>query len=199
MADNISKEIIKKYSKLAVDAFMEDPLYKAISKNKFIRKIVIYNTIYTRMSIFANKGVTYYFDEQDRGLLILRHVLNDAGPADLLKAPNLPVLLLFLPYTIRLFTFQSGFNNEEVIGNDAYVIAPLFVGKEYQKQGVARKLIQRAVDDVGAQYKIGLDTQNPVNLPFYEKMGFEVVGHTYYEDKDINNYYLVRKPGNGEE
>ena len=194
MADKITKDIIKKYSKLAIDAFMDDSLYASISKNRFIRKIVIYNTVYTRMSIFANKGVAYYFDEEDRGMLILRHVLNDASPADLLKAPNLPVRLLFLPYTIKLFTFQSGFNNEEVIGNDAYVISPLFVGKEFQKQGVARKLIQRAINDVGADHKIGLDTQNPVNLPFYEKMGFEVVGHVYYEDKDIDNYYLERNP-----
>ena len=73
-------------------------------------------------------------------------------------------------------------------------ISPLFVGKEFQKQGVARKLIQRAINDVGADHKIGLDTQNPVNLPFYEKMGFEMVGHVYYEDKDIDNYYLVRNP-----
>lgn len=42
-------------------------------------------------------------------------------------------------------------------------------------------LLKRAIADARAKgCKLGLDTQNPANIPFYEKAGFRVVGHEFY-------------------
>jgi ribosomal protein S18 acetylase RimI-like enzyme len=40
-------------------------------------------------------------------------------------------------------------------------------------------------------YKIGLETQNPDNVGFYEKLGFRVAKEEYYKLEKIHNYYMI--------
>ena len=54
------------------------------------------------------------------------------------------------------------------------------------------KLLKKAIEDARAKgYKLGLDTQNPDNVPFYEKAGFIVVGYEFHEKEQIHNYYMI--------
>lgn len=44
----LSKNELKYYAKMAADSFVDDPMYIAVVKNRFIRKRFIYNFMFLR-------------------------------------------------------------------------------------------------------------------------------------------------------
>ena len=191
---DLSNKTLRQYAEMTCEAFMEDPVYMAVTKNKWLRKIIIREGLLIRMYESRNNGDLFYFDEQGRGLLVLKKADRELQFTEMLKCPNAPVLIPLLPYVIKLMGITGRCDNKGVIGADSYIISPIFVGKEYHNQGVAKNLIKRAAADLLPQgYKIGLDTQNPVNVAKYEKMGFELIKQEVFEKYGINNYYMVLK------
>ena len=50
----------------------------------------------------------------------------------------------------------------------------------------------KGIADLTAKgYKLGLETQNPLNVPFYEKLGFKVIKRDYWKRENIYNYYMM--------
>lgn len=191
MENKISNETLKKYAKIASEVFMDDPVYVQVAKNKKIRKTVIYHGTLIRMYA-SRKNSLFYFDEEERGMLVLKHVSIDYKVSEFLKCPNWPAVILLRPYAAKLFGIIGKFDNKNIFDENTYTISPLFVAKEHQGKGVARKLVERALEDMRAKgCKIGLDTQNPVNVPIYEKIGFKLVKEEYFEENQLNNYYMI--------
>ena len=189
---NISNDTLKKYAKIASEVFMEDPVYMQVSKNEKIRKTVIYHGVLIRLYDSRNNGDLFYIDEQERGILVLRNVDRELQFSQFMKCPNFMALFLLLPYVLKLFSIIGQFDNKAILGENSYVVSPIFVAKEHQRKGVAANLIKKAVAELVPQgYKIGLDTQNPVNVEKYEKMGFKLVKHEFLEKEQIDNYYMV--------
>lgn len=191
MAENLTLEQLKKYSGMAADAFMDDPLYKCAVKNEKKRREVIYHRTLSRLNV-SKKTDMFYFDEEDRGLLILRDVNTPYSAEQFKDTPNILNLLLLLPYVTKVSTISGRFDNKKFMDDKTYIVSPIFVAKEHQKKGVGMKLLKKAIEDARAKgYKLGLDTQNPDNVPFYEKAGFKVVGYEFYEKEQIHNYYMI--------
>ena len=191
MADIITNETLKKYAEIATDAFMEDPVYQKVAKDEKKRRQVIYHGVLIRLYDSRNNGDLFYFDEEDRGLLVLRDVNRELQFSEFLKCPNFMALFVLLPYVLKLFSIIGKFDNKAILGDKSYVVSPIFVGKEHQRKGVASNLIKKAVDDIIPQgYKIGLDTQNPANVEKYEKMGFKLLKEEFHEEDQIYNYYM---------
>ena len=191
MANNITNEILQKYARMSVDAFMDDPVYQKVAKNEKKRRQVIYHGVLIRLYDSRNNGDLFYFDEEDRGLLVLRDVNRELQFSEFLKCPNFMALFLLLPYALKLFSIIGKFDSRGVFGDDSYMISPIFVAKEHQKKGVASALVKKAAADIlPTGYKICLDTQNPANVEKYEKMGFKLLKEEFYEEDQIHNYYM---------
>ena len=40
-------------------------------------------------------------------------------------------------------------------------------------------------------YKVGLDTMEPSNVPYYEKLGFKLIDTQYNEKEDAYSWYMI--------
>lgn len=186
----LDRKTLKYYAKMAAESYVDDPVHVYATKNETLRKKFLYHFMLERFS--SSSGVDYiYEDEEKRGLCIFRDAHNDYTVLDFMKCPNWVFLCVYFVSTIKtLKTFSH--RNMNVFEKGTYLIEPVFVGKEYQGKGIATKLIKQGVKDLTAKgYKIGLETQNPDNLPLYEKLGFVLIEDTYFKAENIHNYCMV--------
>lgn len=194
--NNIPDEILKKYAEMASEAFMEDPVYKYVTKKEKTRKKVIYHRILSRLYISRETDL-FYFDEEDRGLLVLRHVNDEYKPEMFMKVPNYKEMFFVIPHLIKFSGVTGHFDNKKYMDENTYIVSPIFVAKEHQGKGVGLKLLERAKKDMAEKgFKLGLDTQNPDNVAFYEKAGFKVLKHEFYDKEQVDNYYMVWENNN---
>ena len=109
-----------------------------------------------------------------------------------LKCINWVFLVLYWPVTIKTLMAYSHLDNKDIFDDKTYIVSPVFVSPEHQGKGIASSLLKEGMENLKAQgYKIGLETQNPDNVGFYEKLGFKTVKHEFYKLEKINNYYML--------
>lgn len=186
-----TRKTLKYYARMASEAYVNDPVYVFACKNENIRKRFIYHWLLIRLNSSRKKDI-FYFDEEQRGLLILREAHYDYTMLQFMKCINWPFLVLYFPLTIKCLMAYSHLDNKDIFDEKTYIVSPVFVGKEHQGKGVATKLLRMGIEDMKARgYKIGLETQNPDNVGFYEKLGFKVAKEEYYKLEKIRNYYMI--------
>ena len=72
------------------------------------------------------------------------------------------------------------------------VVAPVFVGKDFQGQGVAKELIMKKIPEFkAAGLPIALQTENENNIPVYEKMGFKTIYKKYIEELGLYDIFMI--------
>ena len=191
MSEKVSRKTLKYYARMASEAYVNDPVYVFACKNENIRKRFIYHWLLIRLNSSRKKDI-FYFDEEERGLLILREAHYDYTMLQFMKCPNWPFLVLYFPLTIKCLLAYSHLDNKDIFDEKTYIVSPVFVGKEHQGKGVATRLLKMGIEDMRAKgFKIGLETQNPDNVGFYEKLGFRVAKEEYYKLEKIHNYYMI--------
>ena len=191
MSEKVSRKTLKYYARMASEAYVNDPVYVFACKNENIRKRFIYHWLLIRLNSSRKKDI-FYFDEEERGLLILREAHYDYTMLQFMKCPNWPFLVLYFPLTIKCLLAYSHLDNKDIFDEKTYIVSPVFVGKEHQGKGVATRLLKMGIEDMrGKGFKIGLETQNPDNVGFYEKLGFRVAKEEYYKLEKIHNYYMI--------
>ncbi len=189
--EKITLKELRYYAKMASEAYIDDPVYCFACKNENIRKRFIYHFILLRLNSSRKKDI-FYFDEEKRGLCILREAHYDYTMWQFLKCPNWPFLVLYFPLTIKALMAYSHLDNSEIFDDKTYIVSPVFVDKAHQGKGIATKLLNMGIEEMREKgYKVGLETQNPKNVPFYEKLGFKVVKHEHYKLENIDNYYMI--------
>ncbi len=199
MKNNIPNATLEKYAKIASEAFMTNPGYVLSCKDENKRKGFIYNVVLMRLYI-SRKTDIFYFDEEDRGMLVLRKAGMDYPAGEVLKVPNIFGLLKNISFVSKLLgitgTFSSkGLYNEE----NTYIVSPVFVDVNHQGKGIGTKLLKKAVEDMAAKgFKVGLDTMEPSNLPYYEKLGFKLIDTQYNEEADAYSWYMLHEENKGE-
>lgn len=193
MAEKISLKELKFYAKQASEAYVNDPVYVFACKNEKIRKKFIYHWLLLRLNSSRKKDI-FYFDDEKRGLLILREAHYDYTMLQFLKCPNWVFLVLYWPITLKALLAYSHLDNSEIFDEKTYIISPVFVSKEHQGKGIATRLIKMGLEDMREKgLKVGLETQNPENVGFYEKLGFRVVKEEYYKLEKIKNFYMLNE------
>jgi ribosomal protein S18 acetylase RimI-like enzyme len=77
---------------------------------------------------------------------------------------------------------------------DHFYIMTVGVLPERQGMGVGKKLMTKALDIVDAnQMPCYLETQNPDNVPIYQKLGFEVVSDKEIPKGGLHNWGMLRE------
>ncbi|MBQ2694927.1 MAG: GNAT family N-acetyltransferase [Clostridia bacterium] len=186
----MDRKTLKYFARMAAESYINDPVHSYATKNEKIRKKYVYHFMLERLST-SNREDIIYVDEQNRGICVWRDAHNDYTMFDFLLCPNWFFLAFYWVNTFKTLKAYSHLDSK-VFEKNTLIISPVFVDKNHQGQGIATELIKRGIRELVPQgYKLGLETQNPENVGFYEKLGFKTVKYDYWKSEKIHNYYMV--------
>lgn len=181
------------YAHMAADAYVADPVHMYATKHEKWRKRYDYHFMLARL-MTSNREDIIYTDEENRGICVWRDAHNDYTIFDFWLCPTWPMLAIYAKSTIKILKAYSHLN-AKVFEKNTLIISPVFTDPAHQGKGIATKLIKQGIADlVPLGYKLGLETQNPDNVPFYEKLGFRTIKYDYWKGEKIHNYYMVYDP-----
>ena len=194
MNKNITNETLKKYARMGAKAFMTNPGYVLSCKDEKKKEDFIYNVILMRLYI-SRKTDIFYFDEEGRGMLVLRKAGMDYPTGEVLKVPNIFGLLKNMSYVSKLLSVTGVYSSKGLYDEEkTYIVSPVFVDVNHQGKGVGTALLKKAIEDMSAKgYKVGLDTMEPSNVPYYEKLGFKLIDKQYNEKEDAYSWYMIHE------
>ncbi len=187
-----TRKELKYYSRMAAEAYVNDPVHSYATKSEKMRKRYVYHFMMERLST-SNREDIIYEDEEKRGICVWRQAHNEYDLFDFLLCPNYIFLALYLPNTIKTLS-AYGHLDVNVFPENTYIISPVFVDPRHQGKGIATKLIKDGIKDLTAKgYQLGLEAQDEKNVRFYEKLGFKTIRHDHWEKENIDNYYMMYK------
>lgn len=186
----MDRKTLKYFARMAAESYVNDPVHVYATKSEKRRKKFVYHFMIERLST-SNREDVIYIDEQNRGLCVWRDAHNAYTVFDFLLCPNWVFLAFYWFHTFKTLKAYSHLD-EKVFEKNTLLISPVFVDKNYQGQGIATEMIERGIKEfVPKGYKLGLETQNPDNVGFYEKLGFRTIKYQYWKSEKIHNYYMV--------
>ena len=184
------RKTLKYYARMAAEAYVNDPVHSYATKDEKIRKKYIYHFMMERLST-SNREDIIYEDEEKRGICVWRDAHNEYNMFDFLLCPNWVFLCVYLPNTIKTLSAYSHLD-VKVFPENTKIISPVFTDPAHQGKGIASALIKQGIKDLTAKgYKLGLEAQREDNVKFYEKLGFKVIRHDYYEKEKLHSYYMM--------
>lgn len=189
----LDRETLKYYARMAAESFVNDPVHAYATKNVGRRKKFVYHFLLERLTS-SNKCDVFYVDDEARALCVWRDAHNEYTVLDFLKCPNWVFLCYYIDSTVKTLMAYSHLDSK-VFEKNTLIISPVFVDPKHQGKGIAKEMIKKGIEEFVPQgYKIGLETQNPDNVGFYEKLGFKVIKEEFYKLEKIHNYYMVYAP-----
>ena len=194
MAVNVTNETLKKYARMGAKAFMTNPGYVLSCKDENKKEDFIYNVILMRLYI-SRKTDIFYFDEEGRGMLVLRKAGMDYPAGEVLKVPNILGLLKNMSFVSKLLTVTGGYSSKGLYDEDkTYIVSPIFVDVKHQGKGVGTALLKKAIEDMEAKgFKVGLDTMEPSNVPYYEKLGFKLIDDQIDANTGAHSWFMIHQ------
>ncbi len=195
--EKISKKELRYFANMAGRAYVNDPVHSYATKNPERRVRFVSHFMMERLN--TSNGEDYiYIDDENRGICVWRKAHNEYGVMDFLRCADWLYLYWFWPNTLRTLKAYS-YLDVKVFDEDTWIISPVFVDPKYQNQGIATALIKQGIADLAPLgYKFGLEAQDENNVKYYEKLGFKIIQHDYYEKINIHHYYMVYDPKDGE-
>ena len=194
MSNNIPNNVLKKYAEMASDAFMTNPGYVLSCPDESKRKNFIYHVVLMRLYI-SRKTDIFYFDEEEKGMLVLRKAGMDYPASEVLKVPNILGLLKNMSLVSKLLTVTGSYSSKGLYDEEkTYIVSPIFVDVKHQGKGVGTKLLKKAIEEMEAKgYKVGLDTMEPSNVPYYEKLGFKLIDDQIDANTGAHSWYMIHE------
>ena len=188
--NKLTRKQLVYFSKMAAEAYVNDPVHSYVTKNESFRKRFVYHFMIERLSTYAREDIIY-IDEENRGICVWREAHNEYGVIDFLRCPNWFFLYLYWPKTIKTL-MAYGHLDVKVFPENTLIISTVFVDPAHQGKGIATKLIKQGIADLTAKgYKLGLEAQDPRNVAFYEKLGFRTIRQDYWKREKITNHYMM--------
>ena len=194
MNKHITNATLKKYAEMASDAFMTNPGYVLSCPDESKRKNFIYHVVLMRLYI-SRKTDIFYFDEEEKGMLVLRKAGMDYPASEVLKVPNILGLLKNMSLVSKLLTVTGSYSSKGLYDEEkTYIVSPIFVDVKHQGKGVGTKLLKKAIEEMEAKgYKVGLDTMEPSNVPYYEKLGFKLIDDQIDANTGAHSWYMIHE------
>lgn len=98
----------------------------------------------------------------------------------------------FISFIKAIYNNSSAWIDEFVEGKFIHIDL-IVVDKAYRGKGLATKIIKDVFERADKENLVTtLETQNPINVEIYKKLGFEVVKEQKYES--LIQYCMIRKP-----
>lgn len=93
---------------------------------------------------------------------------------------------------MRLMDFAEK-EHKAAVPSDHYYVMTVGVLPERQGMGVGKKLMTKALETVDAKrLPCYLETQNKNNVPFYQKLGFDVVSDKEFANGGLHHWGMLR-------
>ncbi len=188
--NTMSEETMKYFARISVDAFMDDPLYRYSAKKPNKRAKLLYHLNLARLYASYHGGELICTDEENKGICIFRPAGATYANGHFRNAPDVKGLL----FCISALSKSLGVNNKlkpEYFPENTYTISPVYVDKKHWGEGVGRKIIMEGVTKLTEQgFKVGLESQNEKNIPFYEKLGFKTFKKERFEE-GIDCWWMI--------
>ena len=123
----------------------------------------------------------------------------DMGLLEQIRAGFLPIVFMLRPSEqlrgLRVYMDVVA-RTKRFVRTPHWVLDTLCVALEHHRKGVARALLQPALQQADTDgIPCFVITHNPVNVPFYERFGFHVVYQSLMPGSEVMVYSLIREPG----
>lgn len=176
-----NKQELDTAANIFAEAFYNDPLFQMVFKDK--DRLI--KTKHFFSFLLNEKGLL-----KSKVLLVLYN--NEIGGACSFSRPNdsqlIPINLNFLASTVKLIT-KIGLQPFFVLNcylkiisknknNDSFYINFIGISENYRGIGLAKKLIDyihKVVQEDKEYSQVSLDTENPKNIKYYERFGYQLV------------------------
>jgi ribosomal protein S18 acetylase RimI-like enzyme len=189
---------IKQAAVVMARAFFDDPFFNFVHPNIHRRKRVLpwlfertigygqrYGKVYTTPSL---EGVAMWLGPEKPALALMGTLLTG-----LFLLP-LKVTWGELVRSIRLARSAETLHKKSVTGRHWYLLG-LGVEPSRQGQGVGGTLLQPVLTMADRERLVCyLDTNNEMNIPFYERRGFTVAGHSHFSPTGPDTWCMCRQP-----
>lgn len=184
-------------SKLLEQAFYKDQLLNFIYGDTIHQPGKLNSFFRGTFRLAALYGVCLGTVEKDGVLMMLPPEQIDLSIFKMIKAGLVPMLFkMGLPSLSRMMRFMDFAEKEHkaAASSDHYYIMTVGVLPERQGKGVGKKLMTRALEIVDAN-TVGcyLETQNPDNVPIYQRLGFEIVSDKEIPKGGLHNWGMLRE------
>lgn len=184
-------------SKVLEQAFYTDQLLNFIYGETIHKPGKLNSFFRGTFRLAALYGVTLGTTEKDGVLMMLPSDQIELSIFKMIKSGVVPTLFkMGLPSLSRMMRFMDFAEKEHKAATSAdhYYIMTVGVLPERQGKGVGKKLMTRALEIVDAN-KVAcyLETQNPDNVPIYQKLGFDVVSDKEIPKGGLHNWGMLRE------
>ena len=100
-----------------------------------------------------------------------------------------------ISFVSKLLGVTGAFSDKGLYDEEkTYIVSPVFVDVNHQGKGVGTALLKKAVEDMAQKgFKVGLDTMEPTNVPYYEKLGFKLIDTQFSEKDNAYSWYMVHE------
>jgi ribosomal protein S18 acetylase RimI-like enzyme len=189
---------VKQAALVMARAFIDDPFFSFVHPNILRRRRVLpwlfertigygqrYGKVYTTPSL---EGVAMWLGPEKPALALVGTLLTG-----LFLLP-LKVTWGELVRSIRLARSAEALHKKSVTGRHWYLLG-LGVEPSRQGRGVGSALLKPILALADRERLVCyLDTNNAMNIPFYERGGFTVAGHTHFSPTGPDTWSMRRQP-----
>lgn len=173
------------------EAFLNDPLFQLVFKEKsrFKKTEYFFSFLLTEKNLLRSDVLLVLYNEEIAGACSLsRPNKEELIPFNFyffFSTIKLIFKLGFLPF----YTLNSYFKTiSETKSSDSYYINFIGVSNKHRGKGLAKSLldyIHKIVKEDQLYSKVGLDTENPNNIHYYERYGYQLVSEKKLQNLTI--------------
>ena len=204
-SDYLSKEELTMMADIVSDAVVNHSNFRYTFRNEKKRKKALFNAFLLMYKVINIYGYTYivkeqneiigyitYMDSSDKEQISFGRILKTKGLLQGIKF----ALLLNIFEMIRLRKYIKTYNNYEKTEDKEYKIHLYSTGvkSEYKGKGIMGKAIRNTYQyfsDLGYKEMV-LETADPINIPIYNKLGFNIIESRSTKDNLQTITFMVK-------
>ncbi len=180
------------------DAFLHNRLYGYFFEDEISRKKFLTSFMRFRLKYGIEKGKVFVSDDCE-SVIILINPHQKMSVIDMIRYGGMKAIFACSKSQrkkIMSFNAFADAQTEKNIEQPYWHISPICVSQKKQGQGYGYALMQYSLDFMKSySHQCYLETQDPKNVAFYQKHGFQAVADVKFPDADIRNYSMVYSKG----
>lgn len=193
---DLNKKDLKYCANVLTLALEKDPMYVSLFSNEKKREKYLQCFFEMRIRYGLNYGKVYVTSDKYEGIIILLPGDDFMTPKKVFSCGGLKVMLTLGKGNMNKLVNIMNYLEEkerECMNGDFVKVSPLGINPIFQNKGYARSMLDPILDELENNNKTCyLETQNPVNIPFYENFGFNIINEGYMP-LDRVKYWCLKK------
>jgi GNAT superfamily N-acetyltransferase len=195
----LAKKHRKKAAVLLAVCFLKDPLFKYFTKSvkeENEKKKVVEALVGSAIDMHIDNGDPVYGIQKKKkiiGLVSMQNLANKMNPFKYIPV-FIKLLLQGVGIIVIIRTLKFAFKTGGFFPKNTNYVSHLAVHPQFQKKGLGKKLIDFIIQYSKKKFpenKIALATNNKQNLPFYQRVSFNILADKKF--KFFRKYYLQRE------